>query len=43
MKYHLSDGQWYDSTIAEVWFRTEEAAVAAGFEKAGGGSTAADA
>ncbi len=35
MKYHLPDGQWYASTIAEVWFRTEAAAEAAGFVKAG--------
>ena len=35
MLYHLPDGRWYDATIAEVWFDTEEAAVAAGFTKAG--------
>ncbi len=36
MKFHEPDGQWYDQTIAEVWFRTPEAAHAAGFTKAGG-------
>jgi large subunit ribosomal protein L17 len=35
MKYHEPDGQWYDSTVAEVYFRTGEAAEAAGFVKAG--------
>jgi len=35
MKYHEPDGQWYDQTIAEVWFETPEAAEAAGFTKAG--------
>ncbi len=35
MLYHLPDGRWYDATIAEVWFDTEDAAVAAGFTKAG--------
>jgi large subunit ribosomal protein L17 len=34
-KYHGPDSQWYDQTVAEVWFRTEEAAEAAGFTKAG--------
>jgi len=33
--YHGPDSQWYDQTEAEVWFRTEEAAEAAGFTKAG--------
>ncbi len=36
MKFHEPDGQWYDQTVAEVWFRTPEAAHAAGFTKAGG-------
>jgi large subunit ribosomal protein L17 len=36
MKYHEPDGQWYDQTVAEVWFRTPEAAEKAGFERAGG-------
>ncbi len=35
MLYHLPDGQWYDATIAEVWFDTEESAIAGGFTKAG--------
>ncbi len=35
MKYHRPDGQWYDATVAEVWFRTAEAAEAAGFVEAG--------
>jgi large subunit ribosomal protein L17 len=34
-KYHTPDSQWYEQTIAEVWFRTEESATAAGFVKAG--------
>ena len=34
-KYHTPASQWYDQTVAEVWFRTEEAAEAAGFVKAG--------
>lgn len=35
MKYHRPDGQWYEQTVAEVWFRTAEAAEAAGFAEAG--------
>ena len=35
MKYHEPDGQWYDQTVAELWFQTAEAAEAAGFTKAG--------
>lgn len=35
MKFHRPDGQWYDATVAEVWFRTAEAAEAAGFVEAG--------
>jgi large subunit ribosomal protein L17 len=35
MKYHTTESPWYDKTEAEVWFRTEEAAAAAGFAKAG--------
>jgi large subunit ribosomal protein L17 len=34
-KYHTADSPSYDQTIAEVWFRTEEAAENAGFVKAG--------
>jgi large subunit ribosomal protein L17 len=36
MKYHTPDGQWYEQTVAEVWFDSEESAQKAGFEKAGG-------
>ncbi len=36
MKYHEPDGQWYDATDAEFYFKTAEAAEAAGFERAGG-------
>jgi large subunit ribosomal protein L17 len=36
MKYHEPDGQWYDQTVAEVWFKTAADAEKAGFEKAGG-------
>jgi large subunit ribosomal protein L17 len=35
MKFHTADGQWYESTTADVWFTSEEAARAAGFTKAG--------
>lgn len=35
MKYHEPDGRWYDNTVAAVWFDSVEAAVAAGFVKAG--------
>jgi large subunit ribosomal protein L17 len=35
VKYHGTDSPWYDQTVAEVWFKTEEAAQAAGFTKAG--------
>jgi large subunit ribosomal protein L17 len=36
MRYHEPDGQWYDQTVAEVWFKTAADAEKAGFEKAGG-------
>ncbi|WP_051080224.1 50S ribosomal protein L4 [Demetria terragena] len=36
MKFHVPGSRWYDNTVAEVWFRTAEAAAAAGFEPAGG-------
>ena len=36
MKYHVPGSRWYDATQAEVWFRSAEAAQAAGFEPAGG-------
>ncbi|QGN58201.1 50S ribosomal protein L17 [Nostocoides sp. HKS02] len=35
-KYHEADGQWYDQTIAEFWFKSAADAEAAGFTKAGG-------
>ena len=35
MKYHTPDGQWFEQATAEVWFKSEEAAGAAGFTKAG--------
>jgi large subunit ribosomal protein L17 len=35
MKYHEPGSQWYDQTIAEVWFSSVEAAEAAGFTRAG--------
>lgn len=41
-KYHGPDSQWYDQTVAEVWFRTEEAAEAAGFTKAGAAAESED-
>jgi large subunit ribosomal protein L4 len=31
MLYHVPDSRFYDQTIAEVWFKTAEAAEAAGF------------
>jgi large subunit ribosomal protein L4 len=34
-KYHEADGQWYDQTIAEFWFKSADDAEAAGFTKAG--------
>ena len=34
-KYHTEDGQWYEQTVAEVWFDTAESAEAAGFTRAG--------
>ena len=37
-KYHEADGQWYDQTIAEFWFKSAEDAEAAGFATAGSGS-----
>ena len=39
MKFHRPDGHWYDATVAEVWFRTPEAAEAAGFVEAGSASS----
>jgi large subunit ribosomal protein L17 len=37
-KYHEPDGQWYDQTIAEFWFKSAEDAEKAGFTKAGASS-----
>ncbi|WP_310962876.1 30S ribosomal protein S2, sunset domain variant [Nocardioides terrisoli] len=34
MKFHAPTSPWYDRTVAEVWFRTAEAAEAAGFVNA---------
>ncbi len=34
--YHEPDGQWYDATVAEFWFKSAEDAEAAGFKRAGG-------
>lgn len=36
MKYHVEGSQWFDQTVAEVWFKTADDAKAAGFEPAGG-------
>jgi large subunit ribosomal protein L4 len=33
--YHEPDGQWYDATVAEFYFKTAEDAEAAGFTRAG--------
>lgn len=35
-KYHVAGSQWFDATVAEVWFQTADEAIAAGFEPAGG-------
>jgi large subunit ribosomal protein L4 len=35
MKFHAPGGRWYDSTVAEVWFKTAADAEAAGFVEAG--------
>ena len=40
--YHEPDGQWYDQTDAEFYFKTAEDAEAAGFTRAGGGSAEED-
>jgi small subunit ribosomal protein S2 len=41
MKFHAPSSPWYGRTIAEVWFRTAEAAEAAGFANAESGDTEA--
>jgi large subunit ribosomal protein L4 len=33
--YHEPDGQWYDATVAEFWFKSAQDAEAAGFRRAG--------
>ena len=43
MLYHVPDSRFYDATIAEVWFKTAEAAEAAGFELPPSQRAAADA
>jgi large subunit ribosomal protein L17 len=35
MLYHTTESRWYEQTVAEVWFATEEAAEAAGFSAPG--------
>jgi len=35
MKYHEPDSQWFEQTIAEVWFDSAASAEAAGYTKAG--------
>ena len=35
MKFHAPGGRWYDSTVAEFWFKSAEDAEAAGFLEAG--------
>ena len=35
--YHEPDGQWFEQTEAEFWFKSAEDAEAAGFKKAGSG------
>ncbi len=37
-KFHEPDGQWYDQTIAEFWFKNADDAEAAGFTTAGADS-----
>jgi large subunit ribosomal protein L4 len=36
--FHEPDGQWYDATDAEFYFKSAEAAEAAGFKRAGDAS-----
>ena len=40
--YHEPDGQWYDATVAEFWFKSAEDAEAAGFKRAGGAAEQED-
>jgi small subunit ribosomal protein S2 len=43
MKFHAPSSPWYARTNAEVWFRTAEAAEAAGFVNAESGTDTTDA
>jgi large subunit ribosomal protein L4 len=43
MLYHTPDSQWYEQTVAEVWFDSIEAAEAAGFSAPGNGDKQTDA
>jgi large subunit ribosomal protein L17 len=40
--YHEPDGQWYEQTVAEVWFKTAKAAEKAGFTQAGSAKKSED-
>jgi len=40
--YHEPDGQWYDQTVAEFYFKTAEDAEAAGLTRAGGADDSED-
>jgi large subunit ribosomal protein L4 len=40
--YHEPEGQWYDATEAEFYFKTAEDAEAAGFTRAGGDQAASE-
>ena len=42
MKFHAPGGRWYDSTIAEFWFKTAEDAETAGFTEAGKSASKAE-
>jgi large subunit ribosomal protein L4 len=41
--YHEPDGQWYDATVAEFYFKSADDAEAAGFTRAGGPANDAEA
>ena len=43
MLYHLPTGRYHEATKAEVWFATEEAAIAAGFSAPGAAKATDDA
>ncbi len=42
MLFHTPDSRYYKATKAEVWFDTEDSAVAAGFSKPGAGAADSD-